>query len=254
MASLARSAVSTPFIRSTVSRDDATMCAHPTMITKAPAPSAKFALRGYFLKGHASLSTSRTASAVAERTSALKISCGESRIGKYPIQVPAGVEVKINGKDLTVKGKLGELKYTLPESIGIEQNEGVLKLSTLNEHRTTKALHGLARALTNNMVKGVSEGWSKQLDLVGVGYRAAMQGTNLQMSLGFSHPVIKTPPVGITVKVEGNTKIVISGYDKCEVGNFAAILRALRPPEPYKGKGVKYSDETILRKEGKSGK
>jgi len=253
MAALARSAVSTPLIRSTVSRDDATMCARPTMMAKA-APSAKFALRGDFLKGHASVSASRTASVVAERT-ALRISCGESRVGKLAVPLPKGVDFKISGKDVTIKGKLGEMKYTLPSVIEIEEQEGQLRIvKTDGELKKTKALHGLARALVNNMVVGVSEGFTKQLDLVGVGYRAAMQGKNIQLSLGFSHPVIMTPPEGITVKVEGNTKVFISGYDKCEVGNFAAIIRALRPPEPYKGKGVKYHDETILRKEGKSGK
>lgn len=252
MAALARSALSTPTLRSTVSRDDATMRASPVMAVKAPAASAKFALQGDFMKGHGSLSMSKSA-VVAERT-ALRISCGESRIGKQSVPLPKGVTYEIKGQTLTVKGKLGELSHTFNPEVKVVEEDGALWLKKQDESRQTKALHGLSRALTFNMVKGVSDGWTKNLELVGVGYRAAMQGTKLQMSLGFSHPVIFDPPAGIKIAVEGNTKVAITGADKSVVGNFAATIRDKRPPEPYKGKGVKYADEYILRKEGKTGK
>lgn len=227
------------------------MRASPVMAVK-PATSAKLALQGDFMKGHGSLSMSRT-TVVSERAS-LRIDCGMSRIGKKPVTVPKGVTYKIEGQTLTVKGKVGELTHTFPDQIEISEDGETLLLTKRDNSRPTGALHGLSRALTYNMVHGVSEGWSKTLELVGVGYRAAMQGTKVQLSLGFSHPVVMDPPAGVKIAVEGNTKVIISGADKCEVGNFAAIIRAKRPPEPYKGKGVKYSDERILRKEGKSGK
>jgi len=204
------------------------------------------------MKGNGSLSMSRTA-VVSERAT-LKISCGDSRIGKKPVVVPKGVTVKLEGQTLTVKGKLGELTHTMPDQIEVVEEGETLLIKKRDQSRSTGALHGLSRALTYNMVHGVSEGWTKNLELIGVGYRAAMQGTKLQLSLGFSHPVVMEPPAGIKVAVEGNTKVSISGADKCEVGNFAAIIRDKRPPEPYKGKGVKYAGERILRKEGKTGK
>lgn len=205
-----------------------------------------------FMKGQGSVSMSRTAAAPQRAT--LRISCGESRIGKKPVTIPKGVTYTISGQTLSVKGKLGELTHTLPDEIEIVEQDGGLRLKKRDESRQTGALHGLSRALLYNMVHGVSQGWKKELELVGVGYRAAMQGTKLQLSLGFSHPVIMTPPKGVSIAVEGNTKVAISGADKCEVGNFAAIIRDKRPPEPYKGKGVKYVGEKILRKEGKTGK
>ncbi|XP_015881116.1 large ribosomal subunit protein uL6c [Ziziphus jujuba] len=183
------------------------------------------------------------------------IECKESRIGKQPIPVPANVTIALEGQDLKVKGPLGELSRTYPREVKVEREEsGILTVKKAMETRRANQMHGLFRTLTDNMVVGVSRGFEKKLLLVGVGYRAAIEGKVLVLSLGFSHPVRMEIPDGIQVKVEENTRITVSGYDKCAIGQFAASVRKWRPPEPYKGKGVKYADEVIRRKEGKAGK
>jgi large subunit ribosomal protein L6 len=177
-----------------------------------------------------------------------------SRIGKKPIAIPAGVDVKINGSEVTVKGPKGELKDTFNAdmSIAIENNEIIVTRPTDNkEHR---ALHGLTRTLIANMVEGVANGYKKELEVNGVGYRAQKQGKNLVMNLGYSHQVIMPEIDGITIEVPNNNSIIISGADKQKVGQFAAEVREKRPPEPYKGKGIKYVGEYIRRKEGKAAK
>lgn len=176
-----------------------------------------------------------------------------SRIGRKPIIIPAGVEVKQDGNTFTVKGPKGQLVRELSDEIkaNIDGNEIVFERS--NDLPNTRALHGTTRANLNNMIVGVSEGFSKGLELVGVGYRVQSSGKGLTLSLGYSHPVEIKPIEGITFKVEGNTKISVEGIDKQLVGQVAANIRAKRPPEPYKGKGIKYADEVIRRKEGKKG-
>ncbi|XAR58015.1 hypothetical protein NMG60_11026345 [Bertholletia excelsa] len=183
------------------------------------------------------------------------VECKESRIGKQPIQIPSNVAIKLEGQDLNVKGPLGQLSITYPREVMVERDEsGFLRVRKATETRRANQMHGLFRTLTDNMVVGVSKGFEKRLQLVGVGYRAVLEGKDLVLSLGFSHPVRMRVPDGLQVKVEDNTRIVVSGYDKSEVGQFAASIRKWRPPEPYKGKGVKYADEVIRRKEGKAGK
>ncbi|MBN1624829.1 MAG: 50S ribosomal protein L6 [Clostridia bacterium] len=177
-----------------------------------------------------------------------------SRIGKMPIDIPKGVDVKIEeGNKVTVKGPKGTMEQTFSSDmlIKIEENQVIIERpSDLKRH---KAFHGLTRSLLNNMVVGVSEGFEKKLEINGVGYRAQLQGTNLLLSLGYSHPIEMIPPKGITVEVPAQTQIIVKGYDKQAVGEFAAEIRAKRKPEPYLGKGVKYADEKIRRKEGKTG-
>ena len=177
-----------------------------------------------------------------------------SRIGKLPIKLPASVDVTNNNSLLTIKGKFGTLEKTIPEILGIEQNDGTLIVRLENQTRTNKALHGLYRTLINNMVIGVSEQFLKTLMLQGVGYRASVQGKTLVLNLGFSHPVNIDIPETINVEVVQNTTINIKACDKEQLGLFAAQVRSWRPPEPYKGKGILYKDEQILRKAGKSGK
>ena len=177
-----------------------------------------------------------------------------SRIGKKPITIPAGVDVKLNGSEVTVKGPKGELKNTFNAdmAIAIEGNEIIVTRPSDNkEHR---ALHGLTRTLIANMVEGVTNGYSKTLEVNGVGYRAQKQGKDLVMNLGYSHQVIMPEIAGITIEVPNPNQIIISGADKQQVGQFAAEVREKRPPEPYKGKGIKYADEHIRRKEGKAAK
>ena len=177
-----------------------------------------------------------------------------SRIGKKPITIPAGVDVKLNGNEVTVKGPKGELKNTFNSemAIAVENNEIIVtRPSDVKEHRS---LHGLTRTLIANMVEGVTNGFSKELEVNGVGYRCQKQGKNLVMNLGYSHQVIMEEIPGITIDVPSPNKIVISGADKQMVGQFAAEVRTKRPPEPYKGKGIKYADEHIRRKEGKAAK
>ncbi len=177
-----------------------------------------------------------------------------SRIGKQPIAVPAGVEVKVDGSTVSVKGPKGELTQTFASLLTISFEDGQISVSRPDDSREARSLHGLTRTLINNMVIGVSQGYSKSLELVGVGYRAALKGNNLDLSLGFSHPVSVTPPEGITFETPAQTKIVISGIDKQKVGQIAAEIRGIRPPEPYKGKGVRYEGEHVRRKLGKAAK
>lgn len=177
-----------------------------------------------------------------------------SRIGKRPIVIPAGVECKVDGQTVTIKGQKGTLTQTVDSIIAIELKDGVITLTRPDDSNQSKALHGLYNSLITNMVKGVSEGFSKTLEINGVGYRAQKQGKDLVMNLGFSHQVVMPEPEGITIDVPNATTVVISGADKQKVGQFAAVVREKRLPEPYKGKGIKYSDEHIRRKEGKAGK
>lgn len=175
-----------------------------------------------------------------------------SRVGKNPVVIPQGVEVSLKGRELAVKGKLGQLEYTVPMEVNCEVSDSEIAFTPKSEkNKTARALWGTARANTANMVKGVSEGWSKSLEIIGVGYRAAVKGNQLDLTLGFSHPILMDIPTGLEVKVEGNTNVTVSGYDKQAVGQFAANVRMLRKPEPYKGKGIRYAGEQILRKEGK---
>ena len=177
-----------------------------------------------------------------------------SRIGRLPITVPAGVTIDIkDGNTVTVKGPKGELTRTFAPELGISLEDGTLTVTRPNDLKKNKALHGLTRALINNMVIGVSTGFSKVLEVNGVGYKAAKQGNKLVLSLGYSHPVEMIDPEGIESSVEGN-KITVSGISKEKVGQYAAEIRTKRPPEPYKGKGIKYSDEIIRRKVGKTSK
>ena len=177
-----------------------------------------------------------------------------SRIGKLPIPLPAGVTVEINGQDVAVKGPKGELKLTVSKPITVSQEDGSVIVSRPDDEAVSKSLHGLTRSLIANNVHGVSEGFTKALEIVGTGYRAALKGSTVELSLGFSHPVLVTPPEGITLVVEGNTKIIVSGIDKQAVGEMAANIRKIRKPEPYKGKGVRYEGERVRRKAGKAGK
>ena len=177
-----------------------------------------------------------------------------SRIGKAPITVPSGVEVSIAGRTVTVKGPKGQLSREIPGEITVRKEESVLLVERPDDERENRSLHGLVRTLVNNMVVGVTDGYAKELEIVGVGYRAEAQGTNLRLALGFSHPVIVPAPEGITFEVPAQTRVIVRGIDKEVVGQVAANIRAIRKPEPYKGKGVRYLDERILRKAGKTGK
>ena len=177
-----------------------------------------------------------------------------SRIGKKPIAIPAGVDVKINGSEVTVKGPKGELKDTFNADMSIAMENNEIVVTRPSDNKEHRALHGLTRALIANMVEGVSVGYKKELEVNGVGYRAQKQGKNLVMNLGYSHQVIMPEVDGITVEVPNNNSIIISCADKQKVGQFAAEVREKRPPEPYKGKGIKYVGEYIRRKEGKAAK
>ncbi len=177
-----------------------------------------------------------------------------SRIGKLPITVPGGVEVTLAGSHITVTGSRGTLERSLPPSMIVEVNDGVISVRRPTETTTHRSLHGLTRTLVANMVEGVSQGFTRQLDLVGVGFRAAKQGNDLVLSLGYSHPIRYTPPDGVTIDVATPTQIAVSGTNKEIVGQVAAKIRSFRKPEPYKGKGVMYRGEVIRRKAGKSGK
>jgi large subunit ribosomal protein L6 len=174
-----------------------------------------------------------------------------SRIAKSPVVLPAGVEVSVKGAEVTVKGAKATLTKTLNAAVKVSQEEGVISFAPVDNQPNGWAQAGTARALVNNMVVGVTEGFEKKLQLVGVGYRANAQGQTLNLTLGFSHPVEHAIPQGITVETPSQTEILVKGADKQVVGQVAADIRAYRPPEPYKGKGVKYSDERILRKEAK---
>jgi large subunit ribosomal protein L6 len=174
-----------------------------------------------------------------------------SRVGKYPVTVPSGVTVEIANRMLKAKGKLGELSLRLSEEVEAKLEDGKVVVTPRSETKRARTLWGTTRALVNNMVGGVSKGFSKTLEINGVGYRAQVQGKNLQLQLGFSHDVIYPIPAGVTIKCEKPTQITISGADRQRVGQVAAEIRAFRKPEPYKGKGIKYDNERILRKEGK---
>ncbi|HEV7977089.1 50S ribosomal protein L6 [Amycolatopsis sp.] len=177
-----------------------------------------------------------------------------SRIGKLPVTVPAGVEVTINGQHIQVKGPKGTLEHTIAEPISVEREEGTLLVKRPNEERTSRALHGLTRTLVDNLIVGVTQGYEKKMEIHGVGYRVAAKGSDLEFALGYSHPVKIAAPEGITFKVETPTRFSVSGIDKQKVGQIAAVIRRLRKPDPYKGKGLRYEGEKIRRKVGKTGK
>ena len=177
-----------------------------------------------------------------------------SRIGKNPISVPSGVEVKVDGQDVAVKGPKGELSVTIAEPITVSLEDGVVTVARPDEERESRSLHGLSRTLINNMIVGVTEGYSKALEIVGTGYRVLAKGSNLEFALGYSHPIVVEPPEGISFSVDGQTKVAVHGIDKQLVGEVAANIRKLRKPDPYKGKGVRYAGEIIRRKVGKAGK
>lgn len=177
-----------------------------------------------------------------------------SRIGRKPVAVPAGVDVKIDGTTVTVKGPKGSLTGTYNSKLDIALEGNEIIVTRPDDEKESRALHGLTRTLIHNMVEGVSNGYSKELEINGIGYKAAMQGKDLVLTVGYSHVVNVKAPEGITIAVPAPNKIVISGADKVKVGQFAAEVRGVRPPEPYKGKGIKYVDEYIRRKEGKAGK
>ena len=177
-----------------------------------------------------------------------------SRIGRKPVVVPAGVEVAVNGNIVTVKGPKGQLEQEISKNLTVEVKEGEVVVTRPTDSREDRAQHGLARTLINNMIVGVTQGFEKKMELIGVGYKAEKKGNTLVMNLGYSHPVEMVDPEGITTEVPKATEIVVKGADKALVGNYAANIRAWRKPEPYKGKGIKYVDEVIRRKEGKTGK
>jgi large subunit ribosomal protein L6 len=171
-----------------------------------------------------------------------------------PVPIPSGVDVTIDGREVTVTGPKGKLSLEVAEPIEVSQNDGVISVTRPSDEGNVRALHGLSRSLVANMVTGVTEGYRKTLEIVGVGYRVQARGSNLEFSLGFSHPVTVSPPEGITLRVETPTRLVVEGIDKQQVGEVAANIRKLRKPDPYKGKGVRYQGEQIRRKVGKAGK
>jgi large subunit ribosomal protein L6 len=177
-----------------------------------------------------------------------------SRIGKLPVPVPSGVDVNIDGQNVTVKGPKGTLSHVVAEPITVSQEDGVIAVARPNDERLSKSLHGLSRTLIANMVTGVTDGYTKTLEIVGTGYRVTARGSDLEFALGFSHPVLVTAPDGITFRVEAPTRFAVEGIDKQQVGETAAKIRKLRKPDPYKGKGVRYQGEVIRRKAGKAGK
>ena len=175
-----------------------------------------------------------------------------SRIGKQPIAIPPKVKVEVKGQQVSVEGPKGKLNWELPRRTSLKVDNGKVVVSRQGDDAQAKALHGLSRALVNNMVRGVSEGFVKKLEIQGVGFKAAVQGKSVSLSLGYSHPVVYPIPDQIKVTVEENTKLTIEGPDRQSVGQVAAEIRSFYPPEPYKGKGVRYSDERVIRKEGKT--
>jgi large subunit ribosomal protein L6 len=177
-----------------------------------------------------------------------------SRIGKRPITIPAKVQVTIDGSHIAVKGPKGELSRSLPAAVNVQQEGETLLVNRQDESRTSRQLHGLSRTLVANMVEGVSQGFQRRLEIQGVGYRAQVQGRNLTLNVGYSHPVQIEPPEGVDLAVENNTNVIVSGFNKELVGNTAAKIRSVRPPEPYKGKGIRYAGEVVRRKAGKAGK
>jgi len=177
-----------------------------------------------------------------------------SRTGKKPVAVPDNVQVQFKGNHITVKGPKGELSKELHRDMIIEQEEGWLYVKRPTDKPEHRSLHGLTRTLIDNMVKGVTEGYTQSLELVGVGYRAAMQGNNLVLNMGFAHPVVFEPQENIEIEVPSPTKVIVKGIDKQQVGNLAAVIRRVYPPEPYKGKGIRYENENVRQKAGKAGK
>ncbi|MEX1079707.1 MAG: 50S ribosomal protein L6 [Homoserinimonas sp.] len=177
-----------------------------------------------------------------------------SRIGRLPIDIPAGVDVTIDGSSVTVKGPKGELGLTVASPIEVKVENGQVLVTRPDDERESRSLHGLTRTLISNQITGVTEGYSKGLEIVGTGYRVAAKGSSLEFALGYSHSITVEPPAGVTFAVEGNTKLTVHGIDKQVVGEAAANIRKLRKPEPYKGKGVRYAGEVVRRKAGKSGK
>ncbi|EEW93018.1 50S ribosomal protein L6 [Granulicatella elegans] len=177
-----------------------------------------------------------------------------SRIGNKPVVIPAGVTIDLKDNTVTVKGPKGELSYTFNQNITLVQNEGEVVFTRPDDSKENKTIHGTTRAVFNNMVVGVTEGFQRELELIGVGYRAQLQGKKLVLNVGYSHPVEFTPEEGIEIEVPSNTKVIVKGYDKQKVGELAANIRGVRPPEPYKGKGIRYVNEFVRRKEGKTGK
>ena len=176
-----------------------------------------------------------------------------SRIGKQPIEVPSTVSVSLSPGRVIVNGPLGELAQEVPQRVTIEQADGELRVSRPTDRGPDRALHGLTRSLVANMVEGVTKGFEKRLEIQGVGYRASLRGTSLELNVGFSHPVVMNPPDGIEFEVPSNTEVVVKGIDKQKVGQTAAEVRKVRPPEPYKGKGIRYQGEHVRRKAGKTG-
>jgi large subunit ribosomal protein L6 len=177
-----------------------------------------------------------------------------SRIGRVPVPVPTGVDVTIDGAVVTVKGPKGTLTHTVPTPIAVAQEDGTLVVTRPDDERASRSLHGLTRTLLANLITGVTEGYTKRLEIVGTGYRVAAKGDTLEFALGFSHPVNVAPPAGISFAVETPTRFSVSGIDKQQVGEVAANIRKIRKPEPYKGKGVRYAGEVVRRKVGKAGK
>jgi large subunit ribosomal protein L6 len=177
-----------------------------------------------------------------------------SRIGRLPIDIPAGVEIKIDGQDVAVKGPKGELSLTVANPIAVAIEDGQLLVTRPDDERQSRSLHGLTRTLIANQIVGVTDGYTKGLEVVGTGYRVAAKGNSLEFALGYSHSITVDPPAGISFAVEGNNKVTVIGIDKQAVGEVAANIRKLRKPEPYKGKGVRYAGEVVRRKAGKSGK
>jgi len=177
-----------------------------------------------------------------------------SRIGRMPVTVPSGVDVSIDGREVIVRGPKGTLRHTVAAPIEVAKNDGVLTVTRPNDEGSVRALHGLSRSLIANMITGVTDGYRKTLEIVGVGYRVQARGKDLEFSLGYSHPVVVVPPDGITFRVEAPTRFVVEGIDKQQVGEIAANIRKLRKPDPYKGKGVRYQGEQVRRKVGKAGK
>jgi large subunit ribosomal protein L6 len=177
-----------------------------------------------------------------------------SRIGRLPIEIPAGVDVTIDGPTVSVKGPRGSMTHTIPAPLTAAIEDGKVVVTRPDDERRSKSLHGLTRTLIANQVIGVTQGYTKGLEVVGTGYRVQARGANIEFALGFSHPVVVEPPAGITFTVEGNNRLTVSGIDKQAVGETAANIRKIRKPEPYKGKGVRYAGENVRRKPGKSGK
>ena len=177
-----------------------------------------------------------------------------SRIGRLPVTIPSGVEINVEGQTVKVKGPKGELAHTVAQPIVVERKDDQVEVTRPNDERESRSLHGLTRTLIANQIIGVTEGYTKGLEVVGTGYRVQAKGSNVEFALGYSHPITVEPPAGISFTVEGNNKLTVVGIDKQAVGEMAANIRKLRKPEPYKGKGVRYAGEVVRRKAGKSGK